>query len=119
LLIPLHGRRARKGVFGTTSTGTREALGYTAQIDTKIVLVDGRTLARLMIPHEVGCAPAQSFVVKKLESDDVVEECGDGIRYGKTRGVSSPARGVYCRPRVIRVDVVSRGWCHGYPAVFR
>jgi hypothetical protein len=50
LLIPLHGRRARKGVFGTTSTGTREALGYTAQIDTKIVLVDGRTLARLMIP---------------------------------------------------------------------
>jgi hypothetical protein len=119
LLVPLHGHRVRKGVFVTTSTGTREALGYTAQIDTKIVLVDGRTLARLMIPHDVGCAPAQSFVVKKLDSDDVVEECGDGIRYGKTRGVSSPARGVYCRPLLVRGGVVSRGLCHGNPAVFR
>ena len=34
----LHGRRARKGVFVTTSTFTREAIDYAAQIDTKIVL---------------------------------------------------------------------------------
>ena len=70
----LHGRRARKGVFVTTSTFTREAVDYAAQIDTKIVLVDGRTLARLMILHDVGCAPAQAFVVKKLDSDYFVEE---------------------------------------------
>ena len=70
----LHGRRARKGVFVTTSTFTREAVDYAAQIDTKIVLVDGRTLARLMILHDVGCAPAQTFVVKKLDSDYFVEE---------------------------------------------
>jgi len=70
----LHGRRARKGVFVTTSTFTREAIDYAAQIDTKIVLIDGRTLARLMILHDVGCAPAQAFVVKKLDSDYFVEE---------------------------------------------
>jgi restriction system protein len=70
----LHGRRARKGVFVTTSTFTREAVDYAAQIDTKIVLVDGRTLARLMILHDVGCAPAHTFVVKKLDSDYFVEE---------------------------------------------
>jgi restriction system protein len=70
----LHGRRARKGVFVTTSTFTREAVDYAAQIDTKIVLVDGRTLARLMILHDVGCAPAQTFVVKKLDSDYFIDQ---------------------------------------------
>ena len=70
----LHGRRARKGVFMTTSTFTREAIDYAGQIDTKIVLVDGRTLARLMILHDVGCSPAQTYVVKKLDSDYFVEE---------------------------------------------
>jgi restriction system protein len=58
----------------TTSTFTREAIEYAEQIDTKIVLIDGRTLARLMILHDVGCSPAQTFVVKKLDSDYVVEE---------------------------------------------
>ena len=70
----LHGRRARKGVFMTTSTFTREAIDYAGQIDTKIVLVDGRTLARLMILHDVGCSPAQTYVVKKLDSDSFVED---------------------------------------------
>ena len=70
----LHGRRARKGVFVTTSTFTSDAIEYAAQIDTKVVLVDGRTLARLMILHDVGCSPAQTFVVKKLDSDYFVEE---------------------------------------------
>ncbi|NCA18066.1 MAG: hypothetical protein EBS90_13665 [Betaproteobacteria bacterium] len=52
-------------MFVTTSTFTRDAVDYAAQIDTKIVLVDGRTLARLMTLHEVGCAPAMTFVVTK------------------------------------------------------
>jgi restriction system protein len=61
-------------VFVTASTFTREAIEYANQIDTKIVLVDGRQLARLMILHDVGCTPAQTFVVKKLDSDYFVEE---------------------------------------------
>jgi restriction system protein len=47
---------------------------WAGQIDTKIVLVDGRTLARLMILHDVGCSPPQTYVVKKLDSDYFVEE---------------------------------------------
>jgi restriction system protein len=70
----LHGRRARKGVFVTTSTFTSDAHEHAEQIDTKVVLVDGRSLARLMIMHDVGCSPACTFVVKKLDSDYFVEE---------------------------------------------
>jgi restriction system protein len=70
----LHGRRARKGVFMTTSTFTREAIEYAEQIETKIVLIDGQKLARLMILHDVGCSPAQTYVVKKLDSDYFLEE---------------------------------------------
>lgn len=47
---------------------------WAGQINTKIVLVDGRTLARLMILHDVGCSPAQTYVVKKLDSDSFFEE---------------------------------------------
>jgi len=53
---------------------------WARQIDTKIVLVDGRTLARLMILHDVGCSPARTYVVKKLDSDYFVEEYYPGNR---------------------------------------
>jgi restriction system protein len=39
-----------------------------------VVLIDGQKLARLMILHDVGCSPAQTYVVKKLDSDSFVEE---------------------------------------------
>ncbi len=70
----LHGRRARKGVFLTTSTFTRDAIEYAKTIDTKVVLIDGRRLADLMIQHNVGCTPSQAFVIKKLDSDYFSEE---------------------------------------------
>jgi restriction system protein len=52
----------------TISTFTRDAIEYAKTIDTKVVLIDGRRLAELMIKHDVGCSPSQSFVVKKLDS---------------------------------------------------
>ncbi len=70
----LHGRRARKGVFLTTSTFTRDAIEYAKTIETKVVLVDGRRLADLMIKHDVGCSPTQSFMIKKMDSDYFSEE---------------------------------------------
>lgn len=45
----LHGKRARKGVFITTSTFTQKVAACAAGIDSKIVLVDGLRLARRMI----------------------------------------------------------------------
>jgi restriction system protein len=70
----LHGMRARKGVFLTTSTFSREAIEYATQIDTKVVLIDGMTLARHMIDFNVGCQPVQIFEIKRIDSDFFVEE---------------------------------------------
>ncbi len=45
----LHGQRARRGVFITTADFSREAAEYASQIEDKIILVNGDTLAQLMI----------------------------------------------------------------------
>ncbi len=50
----LAGRRAKKGVFITTSAFTREAREYAAQVSDSIVLVNGSRLAQLMIEYGVG-----------------------------------------------------------------
>ena len=65
----LQGQRAKKGVFITTSSYTAEATDYATRIDTKVVLIDGRQLAGLMIDFDVGVAPAATYVVKRIDSD--------------------------------------------------
>jgi restriction system protein len=50
----LAGRRAKKGVFITTSTFTREASEFAEHVSDSMVLVDGERLANLMIEHGVG-----------------------------------------------------------------
>lgn len=50
----LAGRRAKKGVFITTSSFTRDASEFAEQVSDSIVLVDGDRLANLMIEHGVG-----------------------------------------------------------------
>lgn len=65
----LQGQRARKGVFITTSAYTAEASAYVGQIDTKVVLIDGQTLANLMMDFDVGVSAAASYTVKKIDSD--------------------------------------------------
>jgi restriction system protein len=70
----LHGKRARKGVFLTTSTFSRDANDYVATIDPKVVLIDGTRLAQLMIDFNVGVSTAQTFSVKKVDSDYFAED---------------------------------------------
>jgi restriction system protein len=65
----LQGQRARKGVFITTSSFTREAHAYAESIQTTIVLVDGAQLAELMIDHDVAVTRVRSFEVKRVDSD--------------------------------------------------
>jgi restriction system protein len=65
----LHGKRARKGVFITTGSFSAEALGYVEHIDPKVVLIDGRRLAQLMVDFEVGVATTQTFHIKRIDSD--------------------------------------------------
>jgi restriction system protein len=63
----LHGQKARKGIFITTSGFTREAVEYVMGIDIKIVLVDGRELAELMIEHNVGVWAVSCYEIKRID----------------------------------------------------
>lgn len=65
----LHGRRAKKGVFLTTSTFTQDARDYVATIDPKVVLIDGLKLAQLMIDFGVGVSRSQIYEIKRIDSD--------------------------------------------------
>jgi restriction system protein len=65
----LHGKRAKKGVFITTSTFSAEATAYVEHIDPKVVLIDGRRLADLMMDFDVGVNTAAIYSVKRVDSD--------------------------------------------------
>lgn len=65
----LQGHRARKGVFMTTSAFSADALDYVSRIDAKVVLLDGKRIAELMIDHDVGVNAVSTFVVKRVDSD--------------------------------------------------
>lgn len=65
----LQGKRAKKGVFITTSAFSREAQEYAATIDTKIILIDGQRLGELMFEHDVGVSTTASYEVKQLDAD--------------------------------------------------
>ena len=65
----LQGQRARKGIFITTSNFTREAEDYAQRIENRIILIDGRRLARLMFDFDVGATPRSTYTVKQLDSD--------------------------------------------------
>jgi restriction system protein len=70
----LQGQRARKGVFITTSSFTKEAQEYASLIESKIILIDGDHLSRLMAEHNVGVSTVGQYEVKKLDSDYFNEE---------------------------------------------
>lgn len=65
----LAGQGAKKGIFITTSSFTRDALDYSPKNETKIVLIDGEQLAQLMVDHNLGCTPQQIYEVKKIDYD--------------------------------------------------
>ncbi|MGE0201411.1 MAG: restriction endonuclease [Candidatus Melainabacteria bacterium] len=70
----LDGKRAKKGVFITTSTYSREALEYANNIEKKIILIDGNQLTQLMIDHNVGVSDDVNYSIKKLDHDYFEEE---------------------------------------------
>jgi restriction system protein len=65
----LQGQRARKGVFITTAEFTKDAIDFASRIDSRIVLIDGKTLATFMIDHDVGVTTVASYQLKRLDSD--------------------------------------------------
>jgi restriction system protein len=70
----LHGQRARKGVFITTGRFSDDATRYVGTIDPKVILIDGKKLAELMIDYDLGTATTASYNIKKADSDYFEEE---------------------------------------------
>jgi len=70
----LTGQRTKKGLFITTSDFSEDAKDYVSRIDTKIVLIDGDTLAQLMIDHNVGVSTIATYELKKIDTDYFTEE---------------------------------------------
>ncbi len=70
----LQGHRARKGVFITTSSFTKEAKAYVSSIENKIVLLDGRDLANYMIDHDVGVSTLRRLDLKKIDMDYFLDD---------------------------------------------
>jgi restriction system protein len=65
----LDGAKARKGVLITTSQFSQDARDYVRHIEKKIVLIDGKELAQLMIDYGLGVAEVASYAVKRLDAD--------------------------------------------------
>jgi restriction system protein len=65
----LQGQRARKGVFITTTSFSRDAHEYAAFIDSRIILIDGQRLAKLMVDHGLGVSTVGVYEVKKIDAD--------------------------------------------------
>jgi len=71
----LVGKRARKGVFITTSGFHDDARRYAQTVEGKtLVLIDGRTLAHLMLKHELGFSITETYRVGRIDEDYFDEE---------------------------------------------
>ena len=65
----LQGQRANKGIFITISSYSKDALDYVQQISSKIILIDGGTLVRYMIDHNVGVSISGRYEIKRVDGD--------------------------------------------------
>lgn len=71
----LQGQQAQKGLFITTAKFSSGALQYASNLlGAKVVLVDGTTLTKLMIKHNVGVSLEQVYEVKRIDTDFFLEE---------------------------------------------
>lgn len=70
----LAGKKAKKGVFITTSSFSSGAREFAAGLESKIVLIDGDQLAQLMIENNVGVSAEASYEVKKMDTDYFEED---------------------------------------------
>lgn len=71
----LAGQGAQKGLFITTGTFTKEARSYVEkQLSTKVVLVDGEKITKLMIEYNIGVSVETVYTIKKIDTDFFSEE---------------------------------------------
>ena len=65
----LDGHRATKGVVITTAGFTSDATSFVKGIGKRIVLIDGPTLAGLMIDYGIGVSTVATYTLRRVDSD--------------------------------------------------
>ncbi|HMA60100.1 MAG TPA: restriction endonuclease [Halanaerobiales bacterium] len=70
----LQGKNAKKGIFITTSKFSKNAIKYGKKINSKIILINGEDLTKLMIKFDVGVSQSSSYKIKKVDNDYFLDE---------------------------------------------
>jgi len=65
----LQGKRAKKGVFITTSDFSKDAHDYAKNLDVSIILIDGDKLSQYMVENELGVSLKQNFKIYSIDND--------------------------------------------------
>lgn len=58
-----------KGVFVTTANFTKSAKAYVERSSKRIILIDGKELARLMVQHGVGVRTREIYQLQRIDED--------------------------------------------------
>ena len=69
LWVLFTGSVRRRVCLSQPGSFSSDATAYVEHIDPKVILVDGRRLAELMIDFEVGVTTARTYHVKRVDSD--------------------------------------------------
>jgi hypothetical protein len=86
----LVGLGATKGLFVTTSSFSSQASDFVRHLSQRVILIDGRRLADLMIEHNVGVR-----IARTVERTRVCSPNSDGNAGGHVIGVSRVFFGWY------------------------
>ena len=62
-------KKAHKGIFVTTSAFSQPAVDTARGLGSRIVLIDGTQLSRLMIRYNVGCRDEDVLHLKNVDED--------------------------------------------------
>ena len=69
------GAACAEGLFITTAKFSSGAVQYADNLlGVKVVLIDGTTLTKLMIKHNVGVSVEHTYEIKRIDSDFFADE---------------------------------------------
>ena len=65
----LQGKRAKKGIFITTSEFSKEAYDYVNNLDVAVILIDGEKLSLYMVENELGLSLKNNYKIYSIDND--------------------------------------------------
>jgi restriction system protein len=65
----LHGAQADRGGVYHDKPVQFGRLQYAKKVNARVILIDGPTLASLLVDHNIGAQDAETFVLKRIDED--------------------------------------------------